>query len=248
MRTFIMTIAGAAALLLCSAFRAEAQDVITLRNGDQVQAKIIKISDTEVEYKVWNYLDGPTRTKSTADIFMIQYENGSKEVFKEQPAKTAQAMTGVPGTGMSVPLTDSYGRSLELETDKDSRSYLSLGGRPISEQDALNLLGRRDYEEYLKGYGFKKGGVPSLIAGGACFAVGVPLFVIGLVEEVPVMSIVGLPLLAGGLGAGVTGLIFTLVGNNKMKKVLDGYNRYGGYNYSMSIEPATSGIGIVMRF
>ncbi len=226
----------AVALLLASLSTAKAQDTITLRSGDQIQAQILKISDTEVEYKEWNNLTGPTRIKNVADIFMIQYENGTKEVFKEKPSVTSP-LGGV----------DAYGRPLELAVDKNSRSYLSLGNREIGERDAMDLLGRNQYEEFLKGYGYQKGGKISMIAGGSLLGAGAVLTIIGAIEYDELLY-VGIPLASGGLAGGLTGLFFYLSGKKKVEKVVEGYNRYGAYNYSLALKPTAGGIGLVVNF
>ena len=37
-----------------------AQDIILKKNADEIQAKVLKVSDTQIEYKKWDNLDGPT--------------------------------------------------------------------------------------------------------------------------------------------------------------------------------------------
>lgn len=63
-----------------------AQDVIICRNGDEISSKVLKVSKTEVEYKKWTNQDGPAYTIEKAEVFMIKYQNGDKDVFKETPA------------------------------------------------------------------------------------------------------------------------------------------------------------------
>ena len=43
-------------------FAAKAQDIITLTNGAQIQAKVLQINPDNVVYKDYNNLDGPTIT------------------------------------------------------------------------------------------------------------------------------------------------------------------------------------------
>lgn len=57
------------------------QDNIILRNGDEIQSKVFEITETELRYKKYSNLDGPTYTISTGKVFMIKFENGEKEVF-----------------------------------------------------------------------------------------------------------------------------------------------------------------------
>lgn len=72
------------------ALTAVAQDIIIFSNGDEVQAKVTEVSDETVKYKVWSNLDGPSWTKKTSEIFMIRYENGTKQTFsttRQQPVQ-----------------------------------------------------------------------------------------------------------------------------------------------------------------
>jgi|GEM_PF-2647623 len=58
-----------------------AQDVITLRNGDQIQAQVTEISATEIRYRLPTQPEGPIRVISTADVFSVDYQDGTREVF-----------------------------------------------------------------------------------------------------------------------------------------------------------------------
>lgn len=61
------------------------QDVITFKNGNEKKTKVIEVSPTEVKYKSFDYIDGPIYTEQKANIFMIKYENGLKDVFADVP-------------------------------------------------------------------------------------------------------------------------------------------------------------------
>jgi uncharacterized protein (TIGR02145 family) len=56
-------------------------DVITLLTGDDVNAKVEKVNDNEVEYKKWSNKTGPTYTLKKSEIFRICYANGEKDVL-----------------------------------------------------------------------------------------------------------------------------------------------------------------------
>lgn len=61
----------------------KAQDVIVLKNTDEIQAKILEISPNTVTYVEWDFQDGPTRTINKSDIFVVKYQNGKKESFAD---------------------------------------------------------------------------------------------------------------------------------------------------------------------
>jgi len=67
-----------------------AQDVITLRNGDEIKAKVTEISSNEIRYKRWfEKSDGPTVVISSAEVFFIDYEDGTREMITslDEPIK-----------------------------------------------------------------------------------------------------------------------------------------------------------------
>lgn len=57
-------------------------DQITLKNGEEVSARVLEITPTEVKYQKCGVTDGPLYIVKKTDVFMIKYANGSKEVFK----------------------------------------------------------------------------------------------------------------------------------------------------------------------
>ncbi|MEI6852315.1 MAG: DUF2846 domain-containing protein [Bacteroidota bacterium] len=75
---------------------ANAQDVIFKKNGDEIKAKIQEVGVTEVKYKKFESQDGPVYSILKTDVFMIKYENGTKDVF------TSDASTNVSNNNASV--------------------------------------------------------------------------------------------------------------------------------------------------
>ena len=69
-----------ALFLLCS-ITLFAQDIIVQNNGNTILSKVIEIGSTEVKYKKFSNLNGPTYTIAKAEILVINYENGEKESF-----------------------------------------------------------------------------------------------------------------------------------------------------------------------
>ena len=61
-------------------------DVILLKNGQEIKAKVFEITEQQVKYKDFDYQSGPVRNINKYEIFMITYENGKKEVFNKQPS------------------------------------------------------------------------------------------------------------------------------------------------------------------
>ena len=89
MKRFCIFIIG---LLFFGIGSAIAQDLIILKDGNIIEAKITEISTTEIRYKRFTHLDGPTVVISAADVLSIRYENGTSETINAAPA-TAQRNT-----------------------------------------------------------------------------------------------------------------------------------------------------------
>ena len=58
-----------------------AQDMITYTDGTELQVKVTEVTSTELKFKKTKNPDGPLYTVLKSDLFMVQYENGDKEVF-----------------------------------------------------------------------------------------------------------------------------------------------------------------------
>ena len=63
------------------------QDVITKKNGDDINAKVIEVNQTDIKYKKQSSLTGPTYTIDKNEILMIKYADGSKDIFNDQSEK-----------------------------------------------------------------------------------------------------------------------------------------------------------------
>ena len=64
-----------------------AQDKILFVNGTEILSKVKEINNTEIKYKLFDNQDGPTIITLKKNIFIIKYENGTKEVFTENLIK-----------------------------------------------------------------------------------------------------------------------------------------------------------------
>ena len=60
------------------------QDIIVKKNGDEIKAKIDQVLDLEIRYHKFENLSGPVYSIAKSEIFMIKYENGTKDVFATQ--------------------------------------------------------------------------------------------------------------------------------------------------------------------
>ncbi|MEP7265580.1 MAG: hypothetical protein ABI772_13825 [Bacteroidota bacterium] len=66
------------------------QDVITLKDGREVKAKIVEVSEKDkvIKYKKFENQDGPLYTVELSDISKVKYSNGSEESYNVAPVKS----------------------------------------------------------------------------------------------------------------------------------------------------------------
>jgi hypothetical protein len=82
--------------LICSA---NAQDIILKVNGDEIQSRVAEIGLDEVKYHRFDNLTGPVYSIKKSEIFMITYEDGTKDIFgKQQQSQTKTVTAPAPVT------------------------------------------------------------------------------------------------------------------------------------------------------
>jgi len=96
-------------------FLLSGQDIIYKTDHTIIEAKVLKISGTEVEYKRFSNQDGPVYSISRALIQMIIYQNGEKEVFDQaKPKRSADPQSNTPAGINYGPVTIENARMLLL--------------------------------------------------------------------------------------------------------------------------------------
>ncbi len=60
-------------------------DVILLKNGEEIEAKVTEIGTDEIKYKKCSYQEGPTYSIKKSTVFRVKYSNGSIDLIKHEP-------------------------------------------------------------------------------------------------------------------------------------------------------------------
>ncbi|MBC5994121.1 hypothetical protein [Pontibacter cellulosilyticus] len=121
----------------------QAQDVLLKRSGEEIQVKVQEITLNEVKYKRFDNLEGPIISIAKRDVFMIKYENGTKEVFNETAPAAAASTTSAgqrwrdydqqslklsgPRIGFTV-LSNKYRDEINEEFDSDVNAFMTQFG------------------------------------------------------------------------------------------------------------------------
>lgn len=244
-RIFLLTV------LLAFAAVAVAQDVITLKNGDEINGKVTKVTSTEIEYKLASNPDGPTYTKAVSEIFMVKYENGQKDVFNNtpEPAKQQQVTVDIP-TG--VTLERSRGEIVDAATN-----------RTFSEFELQQMLGMDAYNDYVKARDSYKSTGSGLAWAYTFFICGLPVYYLGVLLEDGsnnglALRVMGIVWFVGGNIMIPVDYITRGVAAGKISRIAEGYNAKngslgmeisGGFTLMPTAQGTVApGLGISLRF
>ncbi|MDR0385718.1 MAG: hypothetical protein LBH60_06545, partial [Prevotellaceae bacterium] len=101
---------------------ASAQDVITKRNGTEIRAKVIEVGMTDIKYKLESNESGPVYSVPKSELFMILYQNGTKEMYNQEPAATAPATST-----MSNDINNNRRTPIVPTEEKIKKGYAGIG-------------------------------------------------------------------------------------------------------------------------
>lgn len=135
-------------ITLASVCGLRAQDFIVLKTGIEIKSKIVELTPTEIKYKTYDNLNGPTILIEKNTVFMLRYENGKTEVINpisEQP-KT-----------MSVKHPSVQNRQKQILADTNSQNTGLVGGIFIGAALPLGSYASADVMDDEKAAGAKTG-------------------------------------------------------------------------------------------
>ena len=66
---------------VCLTIITNAQDIIILKDGSEINSKVLEVGTSEIKYKKFDNQEGPTYSIFKSDVFMVKYVNGTKDVF-----------------------------------------------------------------------------------------------------------------------------------------------------------------------
>lgn len=160
---------------MASIASAIAQDVIVKRDGEEIQCRILEVSSNKVKFKQWKNQNGPTFVEKKADILMLKYENGQKEVIsfsgpvgetKVDDAVVAETPVDSVALADTMPISNNY-----LEYARKEQSGLLKWGRSITEEQAHSVLGK-DWTDFTRAHKSERVGRAMIFTGGALIVGG----------------------------------------------------------------------------
>lgn len=116
-----------ALLLFAAAATASAQDLITKKTGEDIQAKVLEVTPGEVKYRLWEEPDGVIYTVKKSDLLLIRYESGRNEVFNTNVNPNIHTPWREPVEGLTTGMKYS-----ELKNLYDYRDWYAAPGDKYS--------------------------------------------------------------------------------------------------------------------
>lgn len=98
----------------------KAQDNIILRTGDEIKAKVEEVGIAEIKYKRTDNPTGPLYTIRKSEVLLINYANGTKDVFAQQQT-----------TGNNTPAMHGGNNCPYMKGKGDYNTYRKLGVKGI---------------------------------------------------------------------------------------------------------------------
>ena len=221
-----------------------APDVITLKNGEEIQALVQEIGADHVEYKKFDNPNGRNYTLKRSEIFMIRYANGRKDVFADSPVPVA---TSPPHTMIT--------EQQSVQSNKDevyfnfwgTLKYRTTKKRVTNIEDLFY-----DLPEASKTY--NSGKIWSAIGDGIMCGGWLIILYDNLyhIDDYNHNSY-SCPTFWTGLGIAIVGIPFSAVGGSKKTTAIDMYNASVRRQYTSNVSlnlgiTRSGGIGLTINF
>lgn len=220
-------------------FAGNAQDIILKKDGLEIESKVLEITDQQIKYRDFDFLNGPVRNIPISEVLMITYENGKKEFFDMEVSLPIMNEDSIPQT------------LSELKNEFDR----------IGENDVmmLSFFKRNNYTKYSNDFGeacnmrnkgkkFLATGIGLMIGGSLC------LFLSYTVRDWYWVSLIGYAFMIGGEALIIASIPISAVAGAKKKKIKNEFARkYFGtddytYTPTLNLGITSNGFGITLNY
>jgi len=214
-------------------FSTMAQDIIVLKNGEEIKSLVQEIGMEYVKYKKFDNQTGPIYNISKTEIFMIKYENGTKDVFNEvskspeskpdHPKQTYREEESKPVE--KYPSTYSYldnyaGIPLVLNKKRGTLTFAGTN-QTIYGSEACKDFFRKNCPE---AYDFYNASIRGYKSSAVFVSIGGVFVLTGIILTSTVGTLVGMPILGVGLGMEIGAIIGFSMSVKTQRKAFNIYN------------------------
>ena len=237
-------------LLLCS--KMSAQDIILTSDSEIISAVITEIGDDSIVYKKADNPDGPNFRINTSRVVKIQFANGTEQVFNAAPVATQQSQVRQQNAPQAYsPYNSPYYGPGKLSLSK--YGYLvrvdDFAGNEVSDEVLESVLNEDELGQFRGMRVMSNIGRITSLVGAPIFGFGLGWGLGNLIVGGYISPFATSMMIVGG-SIMIPGLIVGLIGDGRIRSVLDDYNHRNGYAYSPTIEFGATpyGLGLTYNF
>ncbi len=126
-------------LLFCGG-QLYSQDLIILKSGAEIEAKVLEINSKNIDYKKFSNINGPTYHLDKSEIFMIKYQSGDKDIFSnivsvDKPATNTISETNNPSEFVYNPAIGNS--NCQVQKSRGAKIYGNKSGDVFYRQDLV---------------------------------------------------------------------------------------------------------------
>jgi hypothetical protein len=179
-----------------------AQDLIVTRDAKKIEVKVTEINATDIKYKLFNNLDGPTYTMQKSEISSVIYKNGTIDLFDNDKPTVQQPVE-------------------ENENSLVRRDFLDLKDK--EQEEYLKGFNTELYEKFEKGNHLSGEGRSCRLYGGLGLLTGVVFMASYSANGEMAYYYVGVIELVVGNALLIASIPISIVGGNMKKSVQNEY-------------------------
>eukprot|EP01098_Paradermamoeba_levis_P014863 TRINITY_DN7298_c0_g1_i1.p1 TRINITY_DN7298_c0_g1~~TRINITY_DN7298_c0_g1_i1.p1 ORF type:complete len:296 (+),score=-29.46 TRINITY_DN7298_c0_g1_i1:511-1398(+) len=255
-----------ACFCLLAATATYAQDNLIFRNGTELPVKVLEVSPSQLKYRRQDNLDGPVYTISVANLLLVKYANGTKDVFG---ASTQTPVVANPSVDSPTLSTQPGLEKLRYHSGLFSRYFVGSMGEPISRTEVRSLLANHHdaLQAYRHGQSYRKWAVITAVPAVALLGVGAGVALAGHDRfgfrdrnqgpsaNTPMdndgrhpgfgRDHVGMALVGGGVLLGVASLVLDHKATRQFRRAASRYNQHQ-QTVGLEFGPSSKGLGVGM--
>lgn len=227
--------------------KVSAQDIILTTDNEIISAVISEIGDDSIVYKKADNPEGPNYRISTSRVIKIQFSNGTEQSFS-QSAQTPVQQRGPVQPGYSPYMYYGPGK-LSLSKSGFLVRVDDFTGNEVDD-DVLESVMNSDEFGTFRGMRVMSniGRITSLV-GAPIFGFGLGWGLGNMISHRSFDTVSWTMMYIGG-SLLIPGMIVGLIGDGRIRSVLDDYNHRNGYAYNPTLEFGATpyGIGLTYNF
>jgi len=129
------------------------QDKIYLKNGENINVKILEVNLDDLKYKKFSNQEGPLYTIIKSDIHMVIYENGETDIFKSTNSNYIGSSSLEKTKSIIIQIINNYGSSLHGRNPFQASfegEYLRIRETNRNQTSVIYDLGAFDFSNVYK--------------------------------------------------------------------------------------------------